>query len=67
MPVNDPNRSPLRINRLAAATTPTGFAELVSDDFPVFHQSSRADLSHRTRAMLNSGKEEGEDASEEDD
>jgi len=32
-----------------------------------FHQSSRADLSHRTRVMLNSGKEEGEDASEEDD
>jgi hypothetical protein len=35
--VCNPDRSPLRINRRDAAPTPTGFAEVVCDDFPVFH------------------------------
>jgi hypothetical protein len=37
MCVNNPDCLPLRINRCDAAPTPTGFAEIVSDDFPELH------------------------------
>ena len=37
MRINNPDRSPLGINRGDAAPTPTGFAEIVSDDFPELH------------------------------
>src|SRR5947207_11851510 len=37
MRVSNPDRSPIRINRWGTAPTPTGFAEIVSDDFPIFH------------------------------
>jgi hypothetical protein len=37
MCVCNPDRSPVGINRGDAAPTPTGFAEIVSDDFPVIH------------------------------
>ena len=32
-----PNRSTFKINRWDRPQTPTGFAEIVSDDFPVLH------------------------------
>ena len=35
--VNNPDRSPLGINRSHAAPTPSGLAEIVSDNFPVLH------------------------------
>jgi hypothetical protein len=35
MCVNNSHRSPLTIHSHNTATTPTGFAEIVSDDFPV--------------------------------
>jgi hypothetical protein len=35
MCVSNEDRSPVEINRCDAAPTPTGFAEIVSDDFPV--------------------------------
>jgi hypothetical protein len=37
MCVSNEDRSPVEINRCDAAPTPTGFAEIVSDDFPGFH------------------------------
>jgi hypothetical protein len=37
MCVSNPDRSPARVHSCNAAPTPTGFAEIVSDDFPVFH------------------------------
>jgi hypothetical protein len=37
MRVNDPDCSSVRIHNGDPAQTPTGFAELVSDDRPVFH------------------------------
>ncbi len=37
MRVCNPDCSPLTINGQNAAPTPTGFAEIVSDDFPVLH------------------------------
>jgi hypothetical protein len=38
MRVSNEDRSPVAIHRCDAAPTPTGFAEIVSDDFPVpFH------------------------------
>jgi len=35
MCVNNPDRSPVGINRCDAGPTPTGFAEIVSDYFPI--------------------------------
>jgi hypothetical protein len=35
--VSDPDRLSVGINRCDAAPTPTGFAEIVSDDFPELH------------------------------
>src|SRR4029450_9292958 len=35
--VCNPDRSPVGINRCNAAPTPSGFAEIVSDDFPVLY------------------------------
>jgi hypothetical protein len=32
--VHNPDRSPVRIYRCDAAPTPSGFAQIVSDDFP---------------------------------
>jgi hypothetical protein len=40
MRVHNPDPSPVEINRRSAAPTPTGFAEIVSDDFPGFHLMS---------------------------
>jgi hypothetical protein len=34
MRVSNPDRSPLGINGCDAAPSPSGFAEIVSDDFP---------------------------------
>ena len=37
------HHSPARIQRLRRSPTPTGFAEIVSDDFPIpFHSLHRA-------------------------
>jgi hypothetical protein len=41
MRVGNEDRSPLRVYGRDAAPTPTGFAEIVSDDFPVLHFRSR--------------------------
>ena len=38
MCVRNPNDSPVTIHGCDAAPTPTGFAEIVSDDFPVLHR-----------------------------
>jgi hypothetical protein len=40
MCVCNPDRSPIGINRGDAAPTPTSFAEIVGDDFPIFHFTS---------------------------
>ena len=40
MRVNDPDRLPVGINCGDAAPTPSGFAEIVSDDFPILHGKS---------------------------
>jgi len=37
MCVNNPDCSPARVRSCDTASTPTGFAEIVSDDFPGFH------------------------------
>jgi hypothetical protein len=37
MRVSNPDRSPVGIHGCNAAPTPSRFAEIVSDDFPVFH------------------------------
>jgi hypothetical protein len=37
MRVSNPDRSPVGIHACDTARTPTGFAEIVSDDLPVFH------------------------------
>jgi hypothetical protein len=37
MRVHDPDCPPLTINRWRRSTAPTGFAEIVSDDFPILH------------------------------
>src|SRR5436309_8521636 len=38
MRVSNPDRSPVRIDGCDAAPTPTGFAEIVSDYFPVLQR-----------------------------
>jgi len=43
MRVCNPDRSPVGINRRHAASTPTGFAGIVSDDFSVFHAHPHRD------------------------
>jgi hypothetical protein len=37
MRVSNKDRSAVGINRCNTALTPTGFAEIVSDDFPLLH------------------------------
>jgi hypothetical protein len=37
MCVNNPDRSPVAIHRCDTTPTPTGFAEIVSDDFRLIH------------------------------
>ena len=37
MSVSKKDRAPARIHGLGTAPTPTGLAEIVSDDFPVLH------------------------------
>jgi hypothetical protein len=37
MRISNEGRLPARIHGGDTAPTPTGFAEIVSDDFPVFH------------------------------
>jgi hypothetical protein len=43
MRLSNPDRSPLRIHGCDTAPTPTGFAEIVSDDFPILeiHHAGR--------------------------
>jgi hypothetical protein len=41
MRVSNPDRSPVGIDSCDAAPTPTGFAEIVSDQLPVFHLHPR--------------------------
>ena len=48
MRVCNPDRSPLAIQGRNPAQTPTGFAEIVSDDFPIFHVMSSAGPFRRT-------------------
>jgi hypothetical protein len=43
MRVCNPGRSPVGINRCDAAPTPTGFAQIVSDDFSVFDAQPHRD------------------------
>jgi hypothetical protein len=45
MRVSNPDRSPVGINRRDAAPTPTSFAEIVSDDFPLLQDKFRAPTS----------------------
>ena len=40
--ISNEDRLSVGINRCDAAPTPTGFAEIVSDDFPYFIQSPRS-------------------------
>jgi hypothetical protein len=37
MCISDPDRSPVGIDGSDIAPTPTGLAEVVSDDFPILH------------------------------
>jgi hypothetical protein len=53
MRVSNPDRSPAGINRWDATPTPTGFAEIVSDYFPVLYRLGCAtDYSERFVARL---------------
>src|SRR5262249_49146549 len=49
MRVSNPDRSPVRIHSRDTAPTPTGFAEIVSDDVPIFHCVLGRDLKLRIR------------------
>jgi hypothetical protein len=40
MRVSNPDCSPVGINRRDTAPTPTGFAEIAGDDFPLLHVMS---------------------------
>jgi hypothetical protein len=42
MRVSNPERSPFAIYRRDTAPTETGFAEFVSDDFPIFYAADSA-------------------------
>jgi hypothetical protein len=46
--VHGEHRSPLRIHGGYAAPTPTGFAQIVTDDFPVLHAMDSASFSLHT-------------------
>ena len=46
MCVGNPDRTPVRIQSRHAAPTPSGFAEIVSDDFPVLHAADSAAFLH---------------------
>jgi hypothetical protein len=37
MCVDNPDRSPFKVESRDPTQAPTGFAEIVSDDFPIFH------------------------------
>ena len=43
MRVRNKDRSPVGVHGCDAAPTPTGFAEIVSDDFPILHASDDAE------------------------
>jgi hypothetical protein len=45
MSVYNPNRSPFKIESRDPAIAPSGFAEIVSDDFPLFHAMIAAGFS----------------------
>jgi hypothetical protein len=47
MRVSNEDCSPARVHGCDAAPTPTGFAEIVSDDFPVFHANHCVDFGLR--------------------
>jgi len=42
MRVHNPDRSPFAIQGRDAASTPTGFAEIVANGFPILHASDPA-------------------------
>jgi hypothetical protein len=52
MRVGNEDCSPIGINRCDAAPTPTGFAEIVSDDLPVFHAMDCAFFHLHTAASV---------------
>jgi hypothetical protein len=63
MGISDKDRSPVGIDGCNAAPTPTGFAEIVSDDFPVLHtykgsisNSSEPGLHSHVRGCLASNR-----------
>jgi hypothetical protein len=39
MRVQNPDRSPFAIHRCHVSIAPSGFAEIISDDFPVLHRA----------------------------
>jgi hypothetical protein len=53
MRVRDKDRSPARIDGCDAAPTPPSFAEIVSDDFPVFYPGFDSDSFALQTAMTN--------------
>jgi len=52
MRVCNESRPPVGINRSRHSPTPTGFAEIVSDDFPLLHASAASFLEDGTVALL---------------
>jgi len=42
MRIDNKDGSPVGINRCDTAPTPTGFTEIISDDFPVLHPMNHA-------------------------
>ena len=58
--VGDPNRSPLRINGCDTAPTPTGFAQIVSHDFPVFHALSLCAFTKKAGNVIEAHDHAGE-------
>jgi hypothetical protein len=59
MCVHNPERSPFAIYRRDTAPTSTGFAEIVSDDFPLLHAADQLSISQfeRLRFAFFNGKE----------
>src|SRR6266576_1290634 len=52
MCVCNKDRSPARIHGCNTAPTPTGFAEIVGDDFPVLHAIDSASFALHSREKL---------------
>ena len=52
MCVNNEDRSPARIRSRDTAPTPIGFAEIVSDDFPVLHARKTHEVFSSNAALV---------------